>query len=68
MFTKGFEKTSAKAVAAAKAAKSSGLGHELKQSLSSIGTHLKKNRKDYMMGGAAVGALGTAVGSNRKKK
>lgn len=65
MFTKGFEKTSAKAVAAKAAG---GIGHELKKGLKSIGSHLKANRKDYMMGGAAAGAVGTAVGTNRKKK
>ena len=64
MFTKGFEKTSAKA--AAKAA--TGLGHELKSSLKSFGAHLKANRSDYMKGATATGALGTAIGVNRKNK
>lgn len=71
MFTQGFEKTSAKAPAGmgkdlkAAASKAGGV---LKSGLKSIGSHLKANRKDYMMGGAAAGALGTAYGANRKKK
>jgi hypothetical protein len=68
MFTKGFEKSAAKVAPKAAAKAAGGLGHELKKGMSSIGKHLKTNRKDYMMGGTAAGALGTAYGSNKKKK
>lgn len=30
--------------------------------------HLRKNRKDYLMGAAAAGSLGTAFGANKKAK
>jgi len=33
-----------------------------------VGKHLSKHRKDYLMGAAAAGSLGTAYGANRKKK
>jgi hypothetical protein len=62
MFTKGLEKT-AGGKAPAKAA--GGLMHELKGAASSVGQHIKKNRKDYLLGTAAVGSLGTAIGANR---
>ena len=33
-----------------------------------VGRHLKHNRHDYMMGTAALGSVGTAIGANRKRK
>ena len=58
MFTKGFEKTSAKVKPAYAAKAAGGLGHELKSSLKSFGAHLKANRGDYMKGATAAGAVG----------
>ena len=33
----------------------------------SVGKHLSKYRKDYLMGTAAAGSLGTAYGANKRK-
>jgi hypothetical protein len=33
-----------------------------------VGKHLAKYKRDYLLGTAAAGSLGTAVGSNRGKK
>jgi len=52
MFTKGFEKT---------AIRLSRIG-------SKAGRHLARHRKDYLMGAAAVGSLGTAYGANKSKE
>lgn len=59
MFTKGFVKTSADVGKA---------GEAFKSGLKSVGSHLKANRKDYMMGAGAAGAVAAGIGANRKKK
>ena len=51
-FAKGFEKTAGKL----------DMGK-----MKSIGSHFFKHRKDYLMGTAAVGSIGTAIGANKKK-
>jgi hypothetical protein len=37
------------------------------KAIGNVGKHLKRYRKDYLMGGAAAGSLGTAYGANHKK-
>ena len=41
-------------------------GFEKTASVSGIGKHFVKHRKDYLMGAAAMGSLGTAYGANKK--
>lgn len=38
------------------------------KAIGNIGKHLHKHRKDYLMGVAATGSLGTAYGANKSHK
>lgn len=72
-FKNGFNKEAAKAPKALSlGGKARALGQDLLQhagkGAKAVGSHLKNNRKDYLMGGAAAGTLGTAYGVNKRSK
>lgn len=71
MFTIGFEKMAAKAKdsLAKETARAAGrVGKKLMGKAKAVGSHISANRNDYMKGATAAGAIGTAIGVNRKNK
>lgn len=70
-FLPGFSKSAA-AAPQSLGSQAKGLGKGLLKHLGDgakgVGQHMKKNRKDYLLGAAAAGSLGTAYGANKGKK